>query len=196
MKLSIFTEAKAIGLCYNINMGRVYNRQCNYCNRAYKGLGAYYCSQDCSHKDRVTDEYRAKLSEAQKKRWTPERRKWRSEFNKARGIRPPGFQKGVPLARDINGSKNPNWRGGKTLKGQLIRTTNAYKDWRKAVYKRDNYTCIFCGVLGDGKNLNADHIKPFWSHPELRLEVSNGRTLCIDCHKKTGTWGRPPKKCE
>jgi hypothetical protein len=122
-------------------------------------------------------------------------RRWRSNWNKINGFKPPGFQKGVPLGRDISGDKNPNWRGGKTLEGQLLRTTNAYKIWRTAVYSRDNYTCVWCRVKGNGKNLNADHIKPFWSHPELRLEVSNGRTLCVDCHKKTGTWGRPPKKC-
>lgn len=185
---------RGIGLCYNKRMPRKFKRDCKYCGNYYEGEGRLYCSSICKNRDRVTPEFLEKLSIAQKKSWTPERRKWKSEFNKSRGIRPPGFQKGVPLGRDISGDKNPNWRGGRTLEGQLIRTTNAYKEWRRLVYERDNYTCIWCKVPGKGKNLNADHIKPFWSHPELRLEVSNGRTLCIDCHKKTGTWGRPPKK--
>lgn len=38
--------------------------------------------------------------------------------------------------------------------------------------------------------LHADNIKPFALYPELRFEVTNGRTLCIPCHKKTGTYGR------
>jgi 5-methylcytosine-specific restriction endonuclease McrA len=65
-----------------------------------------------------------------------------------------------------------------------------YKNWRKAVYERDNYTCQFCGKRGD---LNADHIKPLYTNPELAYDVNNGRTLCVECHKKTDTWGRKVK---
>ena len=43
--------------------------------------------------------------------------------------------------------------------------------------------CII-GGKGHGSKLNADHIKPFSLYPELRLIVENGRTLCVDCHKK------------
>lgn len=51
------------------------------------------------------------------------------------------------------------------------------------------------GALGGkkgktGGNLEADHIKPYSLFPELRYEVDNGRTLCVDCHKKTPTWGK------
>lgn len=189
------TESRAIGICYNEQMGRVYRRNCSYCKQPYKGLGALYCSQLCSHRARVNDEFRKKLSDGQKKSWTPERRKWRSEFNKEQGIKP-YWPEGFVYKVDISGDKNPNWRGGRTLIGQAIRGSKAYKEWRKAVYVRDGYACVWCGVPGNGKNLNADHIKPFWSHPDLRLDIDNGRTLCVDCHKKTGTWGRPPKKCE
>lgn len=65
-----------------------------------------------------------------------------------------------------------------------------YKLWRKAVFKRDNYTCIWCGIKGSEPKgfLNADHIKPFSLYPELRFELSNGRTLCVPCHKKTDTY--------
>lgn len=61
------------------------------------------------------------------------------------------------------------------------------KIWREKVYQRDDYTCQHCGERG-GK-LNADHIKPFSLFPELRFELSNGRTLCVPCHRKTPTWG-------
>jgi 5-methylcytosine-specific restriction endonuclease McrA len=37
--------------------------------------------------------------------------------------------------------------------------------------------------------LQADHIKPFAHHPELRFDVNNGRTLCVPCHRKTDTYG-------
>lgn len=181
-------------LYYTISMGRVYRKECQYCGSNYKGLGAFFCSQKCSNTARVNDEFRKKLSEAQKKRWTPERRKWRSELNKARGIRPPGFEKGHKLGFVGKGKDNPNWKGGITPIHISIRASKEYKLWRKEVYERDGYKCIKCGVLGNGKNLNADHIKPFSKYPDLRLDISNGRTLCIDCHKKTPTYGRP-KRC-
>lgn len=55
--------------------------------------------------------------------------------------------------------------------------------WRKSVFERDNYTCQVCNVRGT--YLEADHIKPWAYFPELRFELSNGRTLCRPCHDKT-----------
>jgi 5-methylcytosine-specific restriction endonuclease McrA len=91
--------------------------------------------------------------------------------------------------RDYKGENNPNWRGGTCNERHLIMSSKAYKEWRKAVYERDGYKCVKCGEPGNGKNLQADHIKAFFTHPELRLEISNGRTLCVDCHKQTDTYG-------
>lgn len=84
---------------------------------------------------------------------------------------------------------------GKRTLDKKIRLSWAYKAWRTLVFERDNHTCVACKVhnsegLGRTVILHADHIKPFALYPELRLEVSNGQTLCIDCHKKSGTWGR------
>jgi 5-methylcytosine-specific restriction endonuclease McrA len=61
------------------------------------------------------------------------------------------------------------------------------RDWRSLIFKRDNYTCRGCGSVGG--RLEAHHIKSYKGHPELRHDVSNGLTLCIDCHKKTDTYG-------
>jgi 5-methylcytosine-specific restriction endonuclease McrA len=69
----------------------------------------------------------------------------------------------------------------------LFRKRSDYLDWRKKVYERDAYTCQVCGQRG-GK-LQADHIKSFALYPELRLDLNNGRTLCLECHKKTETYG-------
>lgn len=66
-----------------------------------------------------------------------------------------------------------------------------YRTWRTSVFKRDDYTCQICFVRGG--YLEADHIKPWRTHEELRYEVSNGRTLCLKCHRQTETWGRPKK---
>lgn len=78
--------------------------------------------------------------------------------------------------------------GTKTTEAQRIRASLMYEEWRKAVFERDGYTCQICMEVG-GK-LNADHIKRFSDYPELRLELSNGRTLCESCHRTTDNFGR------
>lgn len=87
----------------------------------------------------------------------------------------------------VTGPKNPKWKGGITPEHQRIRLSPEMKAWRIAVFERDDYTCQFC--FKRGVKLNADHIKPFALHPELRFELSNGRTLCVECHRTTDTYG-------
>jgi 5-methylcytosine-specific restriction endonuclease McrA len=88
--------------------------------------------------------------------------------------------------KSIGGPNNPNWKGGITPAYQKIRASDRYKAWRLAVFERDHYTCVWCDQRGG--MLNADHIKPFSSHPRLRFTLSNGRTLCVPCHKKTSSY--------
>lgn len=87
----------------------------------------------------------------------------------------------------IRGMRNHSWKGGVTEINQKIRTSAPYKEWRKKVFERDNWTCVWCRAKG--VRLNADHIKPFADFPELRFEIDNGRTLCIPCHLSTETFG-------
>lgn len=96
------------------------------------------------------------------------------------------------ISNATRGSKNHFWKGGITPIHLIIRRSLNYRLWRKSVFERDNYACIWCGQRG-GK-LNADHIKPFSLFPELRFAIDNGRTLCVDCHKKTDTYGEKVKK--
>ena len=77
-------------------------------------------------------------------------------------------------------------QNGNLTKHQLDRAERYSKkadNWRREVFKRDDYTCQECGIRGT--YLEADHIKPFAYFPELRYELSNGRTLCRKCHDKT-----------
>lgn len=97
----------------------------------------------------------------------------------------------MPVNTFKSGAAHPAWNPERT--DYRERFTQAYRDWRVAVLKRDNYTCQTCGVRsakGARVRFDVDHIKPYATHPHLRTEVSNGRTLCRPCHTKTETWGR------
>lgn len=57
-----------------------------------------------------------------------------------------------------------------------------YQQWRKKVYKRDNFVCQWPGCT-NSKKLNAHHIKKWSDYPGLRFEEKNGITLCNHHHK-------------
>lgn len=81
------------------------------------------------------------------------------------------------------GEDSCHWKGGVTKENERLRCCVEYNLWREAVLKRDNYTCIWCGLYD--KSNHADHIKPFGLYPELRFAIDNGRTLCEKCHRTT-----------
>lgn len=90
----------------------------------------------------------------------------------------------------MRGAKNGNWRDGASRKNDLIRKSVEYLDWKVQVFIRDGRKCVLCGSTD---RIEADHIKPFSIYPELRFDVSNGRTLCQPCHKQTDTYGNSKK---
>lgn len=78
------------------------------------------------------------------------------------------------------GESHWNWKGGITPQNQKERSSQAYAEWRKAVFERDNFTCQICGQVGGG--LNAHHIEPWSTNVNLRYQIDNGITLCKKCH--------------
>ncbi len=128
----------------------------------------------------LSEETRRKISSANKgksrgvgRKNTAEVRRKMSEIARARGERH-NFR--------IDGKGDERRTERKASMQQM-----EYRLWREAVYARDNWTCQECKKRG-GK-LAADHVKPWRDFPELRYDVSNGRTLCEECHKKTPTYG-------
>lgn len=94
---------------------------------------------------------------------------------------------------NISGERSHLWKGGIYPINEALRRSVEYRKWRRTVFERDGYACVIGGVE-HGNKLNADHIKPFSLFPELRFDVSNGRTLCVSCHRKTDTFGERAKK--
>jgi hypothetical protein len=105
-------------------------------------------------------EFRKRMSEALKKSWTKER-----------------YER-------CSGANNPSWKGGNKSPNREARRrfdkTRKAKDWRKAVMDRDMWTCVDCGAQGN--QLHAHHILSWSACQERRLDVSNGVTLCGQCH--------------
>ena len=101
-----------------------------------------------------------------------------------KGMTPWNKGKKIPW---MSGEKHFAWKGGTYDKDRKIDMGRKnYRAWRMAVLERDGYKCIWCG---EEDNLNADHIKSYTKYPELRYAVDNGRTLCVECHKTTDSYG-------
>ena len=86
--------------------------------------------------------------------------------------------------RNNCGENNPRWNPNLTdEEREKNRKTSEYLTWMKEVYERDNYTCQCCGSHKSG-TLNAHHKDGYHWCIERRLDVTNGVTLCEDCHKE------------
>lgn len=83
------------------------------------------------------------------------------------------------MSEKRRGSKNPNYKGGKTERMRKIRRTKDYIDWRNAVIERANGKCEMCGRK---LSLEAHHIKSIHKDISGVYDLNNGKALCNDCH--------------
>lgn len=153
-----------------------------------------YCSKKCADEAPRSEKTREKqrLAKIGKSSWNkgvPMRESTKRIFRKLFKGRKLSEETKKKMRGRIPWNKIGN---GVTKTNERIRKSPDYKKWRKMVYERDNYTCVICGLRSckDEKViLQADHIKPFSLYPRLRLRVSNGRTMCVFCHRKTKSYG-------
>lgn len=100
--------------------------------------------------------------------------------------------------RDTSKENCHLWRGGITKLSTQIRNSTEMKKWKKDILERDNFTCTLCGAYG--VDFHVDHIVPLSFllrniasmeealSSEKIWDLTNGRTLCIPCHKGTDTF--------
>ena len=149
-----------------------------------------------------SEETRKKMSEAKNRLYKSGWKVWNygkhfSEETKEKIRKARANQKNIP-----RGENHYFWKGGISPLKRRLATCFRRREWRRAVFERDKFTCQQCGVRGG--YLEADHIVPLYIilkenkittfEEAMRYEplwnVNNGRTLCRFCHNKTETWGR------
>lgn len=82
------------------------------------------------------------------------------------------------------GDKSPMWNPNLTDEDRNdTRKYKEYSEWRRLVFKRDNYICQVCKD-DQGGNLTAHHLNGYHWDKTGRTDVNNGVTLCEPCHKK------------
>lgn len=144
-------------------------KKCKYCGIEFyefpylKGKKKF-CSTNCANK------YNAdKLSKNRKGKGNP-------MYNKI-----PWNKGKIGVQKSIKGVNHHWWKGGISDESKLARISGKWKEWRKKVFKRDNYTCQICKIKGG--NLIPHHIKLFRFYKKDRFDLKNGVTLCSKCHR-------------
>lgn len=190
-------------------------KSCKRCQKEYETLyrrQTEYCSVECSSLYQPSKEHVGYGKEGPTKGmkpWTFGLTKETDERiadlgNKVSKTQKEQFISGI---RSNSMDNNPNWKNGLgvTPLHQSVRQMTKYKEWRLAVFKRDDFICIWC--KDTSRNINADHIKAFSvilrenkisSIEEAEKckelwDINNGRTLCVECHKTTETYGNSNK---
>lgn len=90
-----------------------------------------------------------------------------------------GEQRRCDVSKRTTGEKNPMYKGAELRSDYTWRN----KSFRMKVLKRDNYTCQKCYIRKQESELEAHHKDGCNWNIDKRLDIDNGVTLCVDCHK-------------
>jgi len=173
-------------LNYNWKGGKI-TKICVSCGKEFKVCPSLkdtqiYCSRDCA-------KYRKWLSGENHPQWKGGEQtyicQWCGDEFTAKPILINKYCSRSCTAKARRGEFSSSWKGGLTSTNIIIRNSKKYSEWRNKIYERDNWTCQDCGKRGN-INLEAHHIKPFATYPELRFDINNGITLCKKCHRNNG----------
>ena len=73
-----------------------------------------------------------------------------------------------------------------------LRQSKEYRKWRLTVLARDNFACQGCGDVGG--ELHVHHITPVIVDVKRIFDLTNGVTLCVECHKQVHRNYKPKSK--
>ena len=204
-------------------MNKILSKKCIVCNKEFVKIvncsrrewrTRLYCSQRCAkinqHKIRPfgykfsKERHFVPKTAIKKGQHLSSKTQFKKGFvpwNKGKeGIMPIPWNKGKKFLQ-ISKEKHHNWKGGISRFSDTVRSSLENTEWRRFVFKRDNYTCVKCGRKrkpGDRVELEADHYPKRFSDIlreygiktladalacKILWDVNNGRTLCKECHK-------------
>jgi hypothetical protein len=89
---------------------------------------------------------------------------------------------------------NPDYAVKPPSKRGPVADTRAWKEMRRVIQRRDNFTCQQCGDRnhkgrGSRIRLEVHHIVSVFEDPSRAFDPSNLTLLCADCHRKTHNFG-------
>ena len=63
------------------------------------------------------------------------------------------------------------------------RKVKRYHKWKRDCMVRDGKTCQKCNGRSGDRSLTVHHIESYEEYPDLRVDLDNGITLCMTCHR-------------
>lgn len=157
-----YCSIKCRGIAKRKHLG--ISKICKYCHNLFslKRTNQTYCSVECVHMSTVGKARPQSVKDAV------------SKANKGRVS--PNKGKKYP---ELSGENSPRWNGGTTKRAQKRVSKPEWKELRKIIYERDNWTCQRCKKKVH-KGIQCHHKNPWeTSHNN---DVDNLVTLCTSCH--------------
>lgn len=180
--------------------GKTYQRNCNQCQKPYKGYGKYFCSNECRHKSlkgKPSSNKGKPMSEDQKKLIS----KIRIEKGIAKGEKNPRW--GKSKYKTIEEKQKAKLDSGRKSYRKNIKTRSFYyrqlahkrrgtigthsKEQWEEIKKKNNYCCMLCGMQEpfteqQYQKLTEDHVIPISKGGTNNID--NIQPLCKSCNSR------------